>query len=154
MKKYEYIVINDGRKRKCSNKNLSKCHFVHHKSHTDCPTLNLGLHDEKLVTDYRVWGVDRIYAYEDWVHKGLLLHDEVSSSLIKGREFLDQLINYQLVKKNSPPWSEWVTYINSSRDEPNNESIKKKYCIHYRYYMKSKDNDVCRQKRTYYTQFY
>jgi hypothetical protein len=45
--------------------------------------------------------------------------------LIKGREFLDQLINYQLVKKNSPSWSEWVTYSSSSTDEPHNESIKK-----------------------------
>jgi len=50
--------------------------------------------------------VDRIHAYEDWVRNGLLLHDEVSSSLIKGREFLGQLINYQLAKKNSPSWSE------------------------------------------------
>ena len=125
MNKYVYIVINDRRKRKCSNKNLSKCHFIHRKSHRDCPTFNLGLHDEKLVTDYRVWGVDRLHAYENWVHTGLLLHDEVSSSFIKGREFLDQLIDYHLVKKNSPSWSECVMCISSSTDEPHNESIKK-----------------------------
>ena len=67
MNKYEYTVINDKRK----NKNLSKCHFIHQKSHMDCPAFNLGLHDEKLVTHYRVRSMDRIHAYEDWVHKGI-----------------------------------------------------------------------------------
>jgi hypothetical protein len=50
--------------------------------------------------------VERIYAYEDWFQKGLLLHDEVSSRLIKGSKILNQMINYQLVKKNSLAWSE------------------------------------------------
>jgi hypothetical protein len=38
----------DRGKPKYSEKNLSQCHFVHHKSHMDGPGSNLGLRDQVL----------------------------------------------------------------------------------------------------------
>jgi hypothetical protein len=41
----------DGRgKQKYSRKNLSQCHSDHHKSHADCPGIELGLCGKKPVT--------------------------------------------------------------------------------------------------------
>jgi hypothetical protein len=43
-------MILDRRKLKDLEKNLSQCHFVHHKSQMYCPGVYLGLHCENLAT--------------------------------------------------------------------------------------------------------
>ncbi|KDR16776.1 hypothetical protein L798_09305 [Zootermopsis nevadensis] len=74
----------DKEKLKDSEKNVSMCHFVHHKSNMDCPGSDLALHSGKPATNLLCYGIALLSLTQNLVftrssHCDILMHQVLKS---------------------------------------------------------------------------